>query len=240
MHKTSRILAAGATMVFITNIAAQAATLPHGYEGDYLPQDPSSSPQWQKVLDSGNTSESVDNGILTVYSGAVDQYIEYRLMGGEGGAWNAGGNGTTIETRFKTDYVIGDGNLYSGFLVLSMASQHWVLYIGPNYITNYTGGYLPVVTDDDFHTYRFVLSDETTGSLDLYIDNDFSAPAFTYAGTAGGANYIGFGDGSASELAGQIQWDYIRWSNDGAFVPEPTQLAMLLPALIGLRRRRPR
>jgi MYXO-CTERM domain-containing protein len=51
---------------------------------------------------------------------------------------------------------------------------------------------------------------------------------------------LAFGVTNGVQTGGQIEWDYIQWTNDGAFapVPEPAALSLLGLGALALRRRR--
>ena len=48
------------------------------------------------------------------------------------------------------------------------------------------------------------------------------------------ANVIFFGQDSTAHK-GTTEWDYFRWTNEGAFVPEPSVMALAAMARVALR-----
>jgi len=220
---------------------ATVAPFTYGYEGDALPE--SSSPAWAHYFD-GDTS--VSGGILTVttpgtHGGSDTDYVEFRQLGGVGQPWETTGAGTTVEIRVKTDYNVSPHS-WAGAIQIDTGSKRWQMLIGEGYISdNAGGGDFAITTNDAFHTYRFVVANESAGPLDMYVDGN-TTPAHSWAGGSSGYSELAFGDlGSADQ--GQIQWDYVRWTNAGAFVPvavpEPAALSLLgLGALAMIRRRR--
>lgn len=224
MASTKWMIALGGGAIALVGPAAIGQSWPftHSYDANFLPQSPSTTPRWTKVLDSDEagpkTSESVSNGILTVYTASKADYLEYRMDAGGGLNWNPSGAGSTLEVRLKTDFNTS-GASWAGNLVIGTGSRAWTLGIGTDYISDFAGGGdLPIVTDDAFHTYRFTLTDEVNGPLALYIDGA-STPAKFWPGAAGGSKRLGFGDVTTSNEGGQIQWDYIHWTNQGKFAP---------------------
>lgn len=216
-------LSAAASAFVVLQARGQSAAFTFSYEADYLPQSPLTAPQWAKVLDSDeagpNTSESVSGGILTTYTANKADYLEYRMDGGAGLNWNPTGAGSTLEVRLKTDFN-ASGADWAGNLVIGTGSRAWTLGIGTNYISNYGGGGdLVMPTSDKFHTYRFTIGNEVDGPLALYVDGA-STPSKVWSGTASTTNRIGFGDATDANEGGQIQWDYLRWTNNGRFAPE--------------------
>jgi MYXO-CTERM domain-containing protein len=233
--------------LMITAMAAMAGSVTHAapapftqsYEADDVPESASSSPQWQKFfLGTGTAS----GGLLTVTTptdagASDDHYLEYRLDGG--GAWNPTGAGTTLEMSFKT--IAGSDSGWAGSALISTGLRQWSIRVGTNYVS--IGGddlYLPSLGIDSstFHTYRFTSANDT-GNLSLYIDGA-TTPTHTYTnGVDSAVSRLAFGDLGSPE-GGQVQWDYLRWTNAGAFapVPEPGALSLAAIGLAGLRRRR--
>jgi hypothetical protein len=225
--RTSRklvIVSACAAALFVLKASAQISPFTYSYEANQLPQSPLTIPQWTKVLDSDpsgpNTSETVSNGILTVYTANKSDYLEYRMDGGAGLNWNPTGAGSTLEVRLKTDFNAASAS-WAGNLVIGTGSRGWTFGIGTNVISDYVGGGgdLALNTSDGFHTLRFTLLNEANGPLAMYVDNQ-SIPAKIWPGASGTTNRLGFGDVTSGNEGGQIQWDYLRWTNNGRFVPD--------------------
>lgn len=232
-----------AAAVGMAGSVAYAAPAPftYSYEGDLAPEDGGSSPQWQKYFDGVG---SVAGGHLTVTTpitpGATnDHYLEYRLDGG--GAWNPTGLGTTIEVSFKTNYNNDSG--WAGSFLLGTGQRLWPVRVGTNFIS--IGGddfHLPSslgIDSSTFHTYRFTTENDN-GDLKLYVDGSAAAVHTFSLGGASPTVRLAFGDLGGPE-DGQIEWDYLRWTNEGAFapvVPEPGTLSLAMIGLAGLVRRR--
>lgn len=223
MSRTRRaFLLNAAALLAIVDVRAQSFPFTAAYEGNNLPQSALTTPQWIKAIDSDpagpNTSESVSNGILTIFTASKADYLEYQMPGGAGQAWSPSGAGSTLEVRLKTDFNTAGASL-AGNLVIATGNRGWTLAIGENQITDLSGGgsYL-TNTKDGFHTYRFTIADEVNGALAMYIDGA-RFPAKIWQGTSSTANRISFGDTTSSYEGGQIQWDYIRWSNQGKYAP---------------------
>jgi len=128
-------LAAATAAFLVLRAHAQTSPFTFGYEGNYLPQNPLTVPQWAKVLDSDetgpNTSESATNGVLTVYTANKSDYLEYRMDGGAGMNWNPTGAGSTVEVRLKTDFNAASAS-WAGNLVIGTGSRAWTFGIGTN------------------------------------------------------------------------------------------------------------
>lgn len=209
--------------------SARAQIFTSSYEGTALPQDPPSNPIWSLQSDPGS-SASVSGGILTIVTAAPTQSLAYVLNGGSGTDWNPTTLGTTVELNLKVDSQLT--TLGAGTFSIRTGSQTWVMAFATNKITEVVSGVsVAAVTDDAFHIYRFTEND-MGGNLNLYVDNS-PTPLMSWAGLASGANLLVFGD-NLDEVGGQMQWDYIRWTNQGAFAPIPEPSATALAALGGL------
>lgn len=237
--KSSVLAGLLAGVAAVSGVCAAPLPFTASYEADDAPEDPLSNPQWQKYfLGTGVAA----GGYLTVTTpttpGATDDhYLEYRLPGG--GAWNPTGLGTTVEISFKTNLTNDSG--WGGSMQIATATRRWPIRLGTNFISSpgVADLYLPSLGIDSstFHTYRFTTAADN-GPLQLYVDGG-STPVYAYPGEAIGGNQLAFGDLGGPE-DGELVWDYIRWTNQGAFAPLVPEPGLLSLALIGgLLRRRP-
>lgn len=224
-----------------TAALTQAAVAPfdYSYEGDAVPT--ASSPVWTQNYGGAGTSATVNSSILTLSTDAGTDLM-YVV---DPAAWSPDSDGTTVETRMKIDSQAG--NLGAGDLTIVTGAQAWKFAFrtaGGGAITEVIGGGTFLTGDvgvnptDGFHTYRFVISGQS-GPAVLYIDGN-TTPAYSWNGVSTGSSYLNFGDDLGDD-AGVVQWDYVAWTNNGAFapeVPEPSTLALAMLAAVSLMRRR--
>lgn len=248
MRKLNSMLMTAAAVAMLGS-AAYAAPLPFtaSYEGDDAPESALTSPQWQKYFDGTGVASG---GYLTVTTpttpGATnDHYLEYRLPGG--GAWHPTGAGSTFEVSFKTNLTNDSG--WGGSFQIATTTRRWSFRVGTNWVScEGTGDYhLPTnlgIDSSTFHTYRFTTVDDSS-PLQMYVDGNLAHVVATglpveFAGIAGSGNQLAFGDLGSPE-DGELVWDYLRWTNEGAFapvVPEPGMLSLAVIGCAGLLRRR--
>lgn len=192
----------------LTGPFAGAAT----YTADYLPQNPLNNPQWTRIYNNG--SESAAGGVLKVTSTANLQQA-YRLSGGPASAWNPTTGGSAVEIRMKVDSQV---STFAGSFLLATGNRGWNINFNTNGLQEILGGGNIVTMDTTaFHVYRFTI-DGINGPLNMYVDGN-TTPSVTWAGISSTANRIDFGDFIAGTVGGVTEWDYIRWTNAGAYPP---------------------
>jgi len=120
--------------------------------------------------------------------------------------------GYTIETRLK---VIDSGSV-GQVIAFNDGVKKQLFYVNANQAGFRYGGQQTVNmnTTDTFHTYRLVVQGT---SVDLYVDENLS---LTDTLVATGLNRLRFGDNSTStDTGGEVYWDYIRYTTQGANAP---------------------
>jgi len=212
--------AVAATVLALSGAQAQTTKFTHSYEADEMPQNATNGPLWIELhhADAGGagTSSAVD-GVLTITTAPSESLI-YRLAGGKGLAWDPTDAGNTVEVRLKVDSQ--NGRAGAGSLEIRTGKQHWGIIFYTKGVGIQIGTGSPVVMDttDGFHTYRFVFSGNGD-PLKLYVD-DGASPVATWEGVEDKSTLLDFGT-TITDVGGQVLWDYIRWTNQGAFEPAP-------------------
>ncbi len=222
MKRINWMIATAATVVALVAPSAEATIFTDSYEADALPT--ASTPAWTEFFNQG--TESVAGGILTLSTAAGDDNL-YRLGGGTGLDWDPTGAGSTLEIRLKVDSQLGATG--AGDFGILTGAKVWKFSFATNQINEVVaGGTVSMDTSAAFHVYRFTVAG-TGGPLNLYVDGGGS-PVATFAGGATGSNRLDWGDDLGAD-AGQVQWDYIRWTNLGAFAPVPEPSVVWLAAV---------
>jgi hypothetical protein len=200
------------------------------YDGDFLPNHAGSDPAWTTLFVGSGASATVSGGILTMTNGAPS--ITYAQMNNTA-YWDGASGGTrenTIEFRMRS-LNSQNNTQFTGRYFWGDGQSRWFLEFDDNRVRINSSPFYAIDTTV-FHTYRVVSSN---GLADLYIDNIGNQATPVISGAAGqvvAQNFTFFGHDSA-ELKGRTEWDYVRWTNAGAFtVPEPSVLG--LAAIAGL------
>ena len=192
------------------------------YGGDALPS--ASMPAWSIYANSGMWSGSISNGIYT-----------HRTMLTSAGAWQVGtgfdnplSTKRTVEVKVKLGIdgsypSAGDGVVD---LLLFGGSRYIELRIGTNSIsmkgTSTSSAGLDMLSS--FNTIRLTHdSSLSTDAWKLYLNSN-ATPIITSGSDPGVAlgspfHAVVFGDPSTGGIGGESQWDYISWTDAGAFDP---------------------
>lgn len=193
------------------------------YDGDYLPSNPLSDPAWTMA-----GSGYVSGGIMTFTNG-TGSFADMNNTA----YWNGGSGGTydnTVEFRVRAFSTAPPD--WRGRAVMNNAQNQWAfMFTDTFFYFNNT----PVTTNmTTFHTFRIV---QTGNFADLYMDG-YRVLTNVPGNGPTLANEIYFGQDVQS---GDTQWDYFRWTNAGAFIPEPGVISLAVMTLVGLvlRRKRP-
>ena len=145
--------------------------------------------------------------------------------------WTSGtaGNGpdSTLEfrTRILTQPDTDPTAIWGTSILAGWNGQRFTIGLnayGTDYVDFGGGGSSPsnwyYLDTTQYHTYRIVFQ-SVTETASLYIDGVLR---LTQLGSGGFANTVQFGayTGEVSPTA-TSEWEYIRWTNSGAFVPVP-------------------
>jgi len=220
------------------------------YLGDVMPD--SASPAWTQSINWGYQPThgyvSSDGDILTQSTWTPAGTASF-AMGPT--AWQ-GDTDSTVEFRIKIDDV-ADGQTYASQMLIGFprganADRRWELAFKQNGVDAGVGASETYAADlSMWHTFRALIyaTDATYpgGIMEIYdldsadpttpVLTDNAAPGLTYAN-------LTFGDLFSGSIGGTTNWDYVAWTNAGAFVPvpEPTLMALLGMGTLALLRRR--
>ena len=217
------ICVAAATAFADENMTRNGVTWNATYEGDVFPS--ASSPVWSIYANSG--SWTANNNIPGIFT--QDTYIE------SAGAWqvstgfdNPSSTGRTVEAKLKMGSNENYPNAADGVVTLLVfgGNRYMVFYIGTDSISMAGTSTSSASVDmlSNFNTIR-VTHDSTrsTDAWKLYLNSD-SAPIISSGSDLGvpleSPSYaVVFGDPSTGGIGGESQWDYISWTDTGAFAP---------------------
>lgn len=227
---------AAATVDADTNFVANGTLWDVGYTADFLPNDPGSNPAWNTLYVGAGSSATVSGGLLTMTRPTSGNGILYAEMDPANWDGNSGGSAeNTVEFRMRGLNGQANADFTARLFFGDGLAPGWAFQFDDNRV--YLGSQQYTIDTTAFHTYRIT---ESSGVASLYVDN---APTPVLSGVVGNsytANALFFGN-DVSSLVGSTDWDFVRWTNEGAFaaVPEPTSVMLLLvggAALLRLKR----
>lgn len=213
-------------------VVVNGVTWTHGYEGNVVPNDPSSQPgAWDLVTNTGTTSQSISQGILNISTNGINSNLLYRQLPSSPGGphWAPTGIGSTLEARIR---VVDSGDLV-GIQSIDIRDGDRLFRFLFSHDTGVFTGVRDMLNEQfvaadifQFHTYRVTVN-EAANLASLYVDGA-TTPAFTTSGIAASFTLLDFGDQSSGDWDGQVEYDYIRWTNQGAFSPIPEPATAML------------
>lgn len=166
-----------------------------------LPQELDAS--WMRM---GDGEADLEDGRLVLRSRTEGG--SYYLLSGASGIWNAD-EPTTVEFRVRVAEVEADAEA-GGHIILQTNENAWVFNL----------------ENSDFKTYRITLEYdqalvyELDSAADPIVLETERLDRENYTEDELNANSIGFGDYS-KRIGGVTEWEFLRWTNQGAFPPEP-------------------
>jgi hypothetical protein len=195
------------------------------YEGNVLPT--AATPAWSGVVTGSAVANSPSAGILTL-STLVSENAYFETP------WSAS-TPTTLEFSMKVNSVDPAAFAATAIYFTNGGPKDYRIAFTSSAIlvgdisgtpSNPSGTYATYAFDTTaLTTYRITLEG---GALSLYLNNSPTAAVSGYTGTG---DYTGnafiFGDASGN-VGGTSEWQYVAFTNDGAFAPVPE------PAAVGL------
>lgn len=229
------ICAAAATAFADENLTRNGVTWNGTFEGDVFPS--ASSPVWSIYANSGGwTANNNTPGIFTQYT-----------LAASAGAWqvstgfdNASSTGRTVEANLKLGLNGSYPNAADGVVDLLVfgGSRYIELRIDTNSVSMMGTSSSSAIVDmlSSFNTLRVTHdSTQATDAWKLYLNSD-STPIISSGSDLGVAlessfYAVVFGDPTTTGIGGESQWDYVSWTDTGAFaVPEPAVSYLLIGA----------
>ena len=124
---------------------------------------------------------------------------------------------------------------YSAGIVLGDNAGYWdtrIVYGTSGAVVSYSGGIVQSFTLDTtvLNTFRITIAD---GTGFMYVNNN-PTPVFTLQKIGGAFNAQQIGNYSGAIEGGYADWEYIRWTNEGAVAPVPEPSVMAALALTGV------
>lgn len=222
-----RLLAMG-ILLWGSAYNSMAVVWTSSYEGDVFPE--SATPAWTENSIGGTRSLGTIGSTNFLNINTFPDPSEQRhFVQNNLSVWD-GSTDSTIEIRARVNSQSGtDGagefNWRSGSFEDLLALRVGSIGLRSN-VSNYT------MDTSDFHTYRITL-ESGAPRFKIYVDNN-DTPVLNGTGDAETSNLLVFGDFQGI-YGGSVDWDYIRWTNAGAFpaIPEAsTATASLLGLLV--------
>ena len=216
---------AASNLLAAENITRNGVTWNGTFEGDVFPS--ASTPVWSIYANSG--SWTANNNIPGIFT--QDTFV------GSAGAWqvSTGFNDPlstkrTVEAKLKVGSNANYPNAAGGAVTLLVfgGNRYMVFYIGTNSISMAGTSTASASVDmlSNFNTLR-VTHDSTrsTDAWKLYLNSN-ATPIISSGSDPGvwqGSPYyaVVFGDPTTGGIGGESQWDYISWTDAGAFAPSP-------------------
>jgi hypothetical protein len=221
----SAALAALSTCLLLAALPSSAAvnqtvngvTWAFTYDGDVVPTQ--SSPAWSVASGGSGTATAVSDGALLALKSGIGSANALSYQVGATAGWNAqlGAGDSTVETRFRLNSwdTGGATGTVAQSIRIATGLRDIQLRIRPCEVS-FAGGTGFAIDTTQFHTYRIVVTGGVNAAL--YVDGN-PVPVLTRQETVvTTANALRFGDITATG-AGEVVWDHLRWTNQGAFAP---------------------
>jgi hypothetical protein len=206
---------------------------------DGIPTDSvTTSPTWAAGSFSAGSVAEVSENFLRIGTAASDGSRTFRQSNGYDLGTSA--SSFTLEARFRVTALNADATYAGSFLFGTGTNGRWgeILYSQTS-IGGATGLDLT-----DWTLVRFTITGATTSAplVSIFVNGSQTANATMTLTAAATLAYFQIGDGSTASFTGGVsEWDYLRWTNEGAYapIPEPSSLALFgVAALYAVVRRK--
>lgn len=206
------------------------------YDGSALPASP-----WASLPGPQTGSATIVDGALKLNTAASQTRYYQIAYNSANPIWDgsiaADTPGTTIEFRLKVESVTSDAT-NAAVIYFSTGTKGYSFYFKSDEIraSSATTGAVQALDTSVFHTYRITLSGNEGGVANFYIDGVYISSLSGISGVGSiTTNHIYFGDPSGN-TGGVTYWDYMAFTNAGAFapIPEPATAMLLLGGMAGV------
>lgn len=188
------------------------------FDGNCIPDeaDPIWKSPWQKFQES--------YAVNGVYKMTVPKEKGGHIWIIQQPAWNGMNTDSTVE--FRVFILSGEKSAITSRFLISNGSRNWILLLrngdGKDFLENSTPGKKHnqlIEVPNDFFTVRICIKDNNAF---VYINNQPEPVISNWKGYhTKKDNHLYFGNGTTNPDIewGTTVWDYIRWTNNGAFLP---------------------
>ncbi len=183
------------------------------YDADALPE--ASLPAWKFDGEDAKPDASIvtDQGSNVLRQNLQPGYMAgWRITGGPNFPLK---EACTVEIRAR---ILGS----KGYVLGAEVRNYWVGGVrfriasgGVEIITTNDRKAVSHLIDDEFHVYRLTVEGAVAK---LYMDGA-KEPLVEIQGSGGDGIWIAFGDVGHLRGSGEVDYDYVRWTTDGAFAP---------------------
>lgn len=193
---------------------------------DKTPLGPDTAPIWSPWAITGSSTALVKSNYLEITTDQTSQN-SYIINNG----WDF--EHLTFETRFRIESM--SGQYYAMTIVLFANGKGLSLGFDTAKIMQFGTPLISGLDLTQWTVLRATVIGGGTPTVNLYINNNtnaaYSSSSIMYDS---GQSGLLFGDASDPAEGGVTQWDYLRWTDAGAYAPIPEPSTLILIAFAGV------